>query len=508
MKPMRRAPAGLGGRRKFLADVGLGFTGLVLGAMLWEDGVGRSLAAAPPSGGLDRPGESPAARKAERVIWLFMLGGASHLETFDPKPTLSKYAGKTIAETPYRKVLQAPQLAKNFRPLERTPNPVTRILASQVGFRKRGQSGIEVCDWLPHLGGCIDDIAVIRSLWSNDFSHSGQATFHTGRIPIAGREPCLGSWVHYGLGTENRQLPEFVVLGRPPSDFGGGHASHQASYLGPEHDGVPVEADPDRAVPYPPRGPAHYRQTQQAEFELVRRLNHLAEAEYPSDPALQARIKSYELAFRMQTTLPEVIDLRQESRQTQHLYGLDDPVAAPFGRQCLVARRLAERGVRFVQLYHGGAADDDNGRWDSHQELRKNHGRLCAEIDRPIAGLLTDLKRRGLLDSTLVVWASEFGRSPNVEPRPDGENDPEPTRGRDHHIFGFSAWLAGGGIKGGVVHGATDELGFHAVENRHYVTDVHATVLHLLGLDSRRLEIPGRKRLDVEHGRPIHEILA
>jgi arylsulfatase A-like enzyme len=203
-----------------------------------------------------------------------------------------------------------------------------------------------------------------------------------------------------------------------------------------------------------------------------------------------------------------VVRLDDESAETRRLYGADDPVAGPFARQCLVARRLVERGVRFVQVYHGGAADDDNGHWDSHQELRKNHGRLCAEIDRPVAGLLADLKRRGMLDSTLVVWATEFGRSPNVESRPDGEGDPEEMRGRDHHIFGFTVWLAGGGVKGGVVHGATDELGFHAVEGRHYVTDVHATVLHLLGLDARRLEVPGRKRLDVERGRPIAEILA
>jgi hypothetical protein len=330
--------------------------------------------------------------------------------------------------------------------------------------------------------------------------------FHTGRIILDGREPCLGSWVHYGLGTLNRQLPQFVVLGRPPSDFGGGTASHQASYLGPEHDGVPIDADPDRAVPYPPHGPDQYREAQQAEFELVGRLDRLAAVEYPSDPALQARIKSYELAFRMQTAFPEIVRLEGESRETQRLYGLDDPMTRPFGRQCLVARRLVERGVRFIQIYHGGAADDDNGLWDSHLELRANLSQRCAEVDRPISGLLRDLKRRGLLDSTLVVWATEFGRTPNIDPK-QVRND-EQVCGRDHHIYGFSAWLAGGGIKGGTVHGATDELGFHAVENRHYVTDLHATVLHLLGLDPRRLEIPGHKRLDLERGRPIAEILA
>jgi hypothetical protein len=301
---------------------------------------------------------------------------------------------------------------------------------------------------------------------------------------------------------------KFVVMGRPPSDFGGGSASHQASFLGPEHDGVPIEVDPDRAVPYPPQAPSQYHETQAAEFNLVNQLDRLSAVEYPSDPMLQARIKSYELAFRMQTSLGGIVQLNDEDNETKSLYGLDNPVTSPFGRQCLVARRLVERGVRFIQIYHGGAADDDNGLWDSHQELKKNTSQRCAEVDRPLYGLLTDLKRRGMLESTLVVWATEFGRTPNLEPRPDGELDAERVRGRDHHIYGFSAWLASGGIKGGAVHGATDELGFHAVENRHYVTDIHATVLHLLGLDPARLELPGRKRLDLERGRPIAEIMA
>jgi len=490
------------GRRRFLADIGLGFTGLALGAMLFEDGIAREVPAEDSGVAAANP------PKARSVIWLFMVGGASHLETFDPKPALHKYAGKTIAETPYEHVLQAPHLSKNFRRFAGAARLGTQILPPQVGFRKRGESGIEVCEWLPHLGECVDDIAVIRSLWTTDFSHTAQQLFHTGRIIIDGREPSLGSWVHYGLGTLNGQLPKFIVLGRPPSDFGGGYASHQASYLGPEHDGVQIDTDPDRAVPYPPHGPGQFREAQEAEFELVGKLNRLAAVEYPSDPALQARIKSFEMAFRMQTAFPEIVNLDTESKQTRRLYGLDDPVTSPFGRQCLVARRLVERGVRFIQIYHGGAADDDNGLWDSHQELRKNLSRQCSLVDRPISGLLKDLKQRGLLDSTLVVWATEFGRTPNVEPRPDAESDDDALRGRDHHIYGFSAWLAGGGIKGGMVHGSTDELGFHAVENRHFVTDIHATVLHLLGLDPCRLEIPGRRRLDIERGMPIIEIMA
>jgi hypothetical protein len=499
MKPARRDFASRVSipRRRFLADVGGGFTGLVLGAMLYEDGVARAVpsAAAP----------APAAR-AKSVIWLFMLGGASQLETFDYKPALHKFANKTIAETPFASIMQSPRLVKNVRVYTRIPKSDTRIFEPQVGFRKRGKCGIEVSDWLPHLGSCVDDIAFVRSVWSTDFDHSAQSQFNTGRMALDGRAPSLGSRVHYGLGTSRSELPHFVVLGRPPSDFGGGMASHQASYLGPEFDGVPVEVDPDRALLYPPRSPDQTHETQQSEFELIDELNHLSAVEYPSDPALRARIKSYELAFRMQRALPAVVNLEGENKEVRRLYGMDDPVSRPFGQQCLVARRLVERGVRFVQLYHGGSANDDNGLWDSHEELRKNHAARCAEIDRPVSGLLKDLKRRGLLDSTLVVWASEFGRSPNGEPRT--ENQPDHRRGRDHHNFGFTVWLAGGGIKGGTVHGATDELGFHAVEDRHYVTDVHATVLHQLGLEPRRLEIPGHKRLDLERGQPITEILA
>jgi hypothetical protein len=497
--PRARLPPPLPGRRRFLADLGMGFTGLALGALLFEDGIARTLpegaAGAAPSG------------KARSVIWLFMLGGASHIETFDPKPALHKYAGKTIAETPYANVLEAPHLTRNLRKALGKARLGTAILRPQVGFKKRGRSGIEVCDWLPHVGDCVDDIALVRSLWTTDFSHAAQMLFHTGRSILDGREPCLGSWAHYGLGTLNRNLPKFVVMGRPPSDFGGGYASHQASYLGSEHDGVPVEADPVRAVPYPPHGPGQYREAQRAEFELVGELNRLAAVEYPSDAALRARIKAYELAFRLQSAFPEIVNLDGETEQTRRLYGLDDPVTWPFGRQCLLARRLVERGVRFVQVYHGGGAAGDDGLWDSHEELRKNTAERSREVDRPIAGLLRDLKRRGLLENTLVVWATEFGRTPNVEER-KGETSNEALAGRDHHIYGFSAWLAGGGIKGGTVHGATDELGFHAVENRHFVTDIHATVLYLLGLDPRRLEIPGHKRLAIERGRPITEIMA
>ena len=496
-------------RRHFLADLGMGFTGLVLGTMLFEDGVLQ----AKPTQAEQPSGLPPRVPKAKHVIWLFMMGGVSHLESFDPKPALNKYAGKTIAQTAFKGLLKAPEINKNFRLFEGEPKLHTRILPLQVGYRKRGQSGIEVSDWWPHVGGCIDDLAVVRSLWTTDFNHSAQLQMHTGRMILDGRVPCLGSWVHYGLGTLNRELPSFVVLGRPPSDFGGGLAAHKASYLGPAHDGVPIDVDPHRAMPYLPSksegtvAASCQLAPQRGEFELLAKLNRLATIEYPHDPALRARIQAYELAFGMQTSLPEVVRLDDESAETRRLYGLDQEVTRPFGQQCLASRRLVERGVRFIQVYHGGSADNDNGRWDSHNDLRNDHAGLCQEVDQPIAGLLQDLKRRGLLDSTLVVWASEFGRAPNVDLRTPGPTDPKVRNGRDHHIYGFSAWLAGGGIKGGVVQGKTDELGYHAVEDRHYVTDLHATVLHQLGLEPRQLDVPGRRRLDFEIGRPIVDII-
>jgi hypothetical protein len=226
------------------------------------------------------------------------------------------------------------------------------------------------------------------------------------------------------------------------------------------------------------------------------RLNRLSAVKYPDDPALRARIKSYELAFRMQMAVPEVLRFDDERAASHRLYGLDQDLTRPFGQMCLTARRLVERGVRFVQIFHG--SNGGAGAWDAHSGLRQNHATQCAHVDRPIAGLLTDLKQRGLLDETIVVWATEFGRTPGSQA---GD-------GRDHHPFGFSVWMAGGGLKGGIAHGATDELGFHAVQDRHYVTDIHATVLHQLGLDARRLEVPGHKRLEIDYGQPIHQIMA
>ena len=257
-----------------------------------------------------------------------------------------------------------------------------------------------------------------------------------------------------------------------------------------------MNVDPKNPLPFAAPAGGKSREDQAREFELLRRLNGLTQVEYPDDGELRARIKSYELAFRMQTAVPELFKFEDESEETRKLYGMDQESTKPFAQTCLAARRMVERGVRFIQVYHG--YDGGAGAWDAHGGLKAGHSKLSGQVDKPIAGLLKDLKRRGLLDDTLVVWGTEFGRTPGAQG----------SDGRDHHPFGFCGWLAGGGVKGGVVHGATDELGFHAVEKRHYITDLHATVFHQLGLDARKLEVPGRKRLEVDYGKPITEILA
>jgi hypothetical protein len=475
-------------RRAFLADLGMGFTGLALGALLHRDRIARAgePSWSPPDG---KPHIRPWAKS---VIWLFMNGGVSHVESFDPKPMLTKYAGKTIAETPYKDV-QDPEKLKLARVVvvnDANGQQRNRLLGLQVGFRKRGRSGTEVSDWFPYLSACVDDMAVVRSVYTTDDNHGAQTQFHSGRHMLDGEFPTLGAWVHYGLGSLNDNLPQFISMGR--REYWNARDGH---YLGPEHDAVPLRIDPANPLDYGRPEKARSAAEQKVGFDLVGRLDRLRAVEYPDDPVLRARIKAYELAFRMQTSVPRVLDFKAETEATKRLYGFDDPQARPFAVQLLAARRLVERGVRFIQIQHGAGGA---GVWDAHGGLRANHAGNARAVDRPIAGLLTDLKRRGLLEETIVIFATEFGRTPGSQG----------GTGRDHHINGYSVWLAGGGIKGGVVHGATDEIGFHAVEQRHYVTDIHATILHLLGLDSRRLEVPGRKRLDIDHGRPIREIMA
>jgi Protein of unknown function (DUF1501) len=481
-------------RRTFLADVGMGFTGLALGAMLARD---RVLRAGDPHAHLPPDGKPHFKPKAKSVIWIFLVGGMSHMESFDPKPALTEHAGKTIAESPFKSVLDSPYLKKNLREFVVGNHKVyPSIYPLQVGYKKRGNAGIEISDWWPHVGELADDLAVVRSMWTTDNDHGAQLQFHTGRHALEGQFPTIGSWVHYGLGTLNENLPQYAVLGTPLADCCGGVGGHGANYLGPEHAGVRLSTDRKEPLPFAGPGPDVYHEEQQSQFGLLNRLNRLAAVEYPDDPALAARIKAYELAFRMQTAIPDVVDFSAETQQTQTLYGLDHAATKTFGEQCLAARRLVERGVRFVQVYHG--SNGGAGAWDAHSGLKKGHSTLCEQVDKPIAALIRDLKQRGLLNETIVVLGTEFGRTPGAEN----------SDGRDHHPYGFSIALAGGGIRGGIVHGATDELGFHAVENRHYVTDLHATVLHQLGLDGHRLEIPGRKRLEIDFGRPIDAIIS
>ena len=327
-------------------------------------------------------------------------------------------------------------------------------------------------------------------MWTTDSNHGAQTQFHSGRHQNDGDFPTLGAWIHYGLGSLNDNLPQFVSIG--PREYWNKRDGH---YLGPAHDAVPLRIDPQNPLDFSRPERPFSADEQKIGKQLIQQLNALRAVEYPGDAALTARIAAYELAFRMQRSVPEVVDFSTETAETQSLYGIDQSHCKDFGMQLLAARRLVERGVRFIQIQHGAGGA---GRWDAHGGLRKNHTNNALAVDQPIAGLLHDLDRRGMLDETLVLFATEFGRTPGSQG----------ADGRDHHIFGFTVWLAGGGLKRGVVHGATDEIGFHAVEQRHYVTDIHATILRQLGLDSRRLEIPGRKRLEIDHGHPITEIIA
>ncbi len=479
-------------RRQFLAGAGMGFSSLVLGSLLSRDGFARAdeTGWAAPDG---KPHFSP---KAKSIIWIFLIGGMSQMESFDPKPELNTYAGKTFTETPYQEVLNSPYLKENLREVIAGLHKVhPKIYPMQIGYGKRGECGLEMSDWWPHLGTCVDDLALVRSMWTTDNNHGAQLQFHTGRHTLEGFFPTIGSWVHYGLGSLNENLPQFIVMGTPIADCCGGVGGHGANYLGPEHNGVQLSVDPKNPLPFAVPEGEKFREEQAKEFGLLYKLNKLTAQNYPDDTALQARIKSYELAFRMQTAVPDIVDFSRETAETRASYGLEEKETGVFGRQCLAARRLVEQGTRFIQIFHG--SNGGAGAWDAHGGLKNGHSRLCKEVDQPIAALIKDLKQRGLLEETMVVIGTEFGRTPGAQG----------SDGRDHHPYGFSIALAGGGVKGGIAHGKTDELGFHAIENRHYVTDLHATILHQLGLDAHRLEIPGRKRLEIDFGKPIQEIL-
>ena len=386
-----------------------------------------------------------------------MSGGPSHVDTFDPRPELTRLHGQS--------------LPASFGPVKtRRGVDKNKLLASQRTFKKHGKSGIEVSDWFPHIGGCIDDICLLRGCYGDSVTHPESVyLMNTGSI-LMGR-PSLGAWVSYGLGTDNRNMPAFVVLPDPGGWPKGGSPAWGGGYLPAAYQGTVVKGgqSPIEHLANPP-GVSAEQQRRTLDFIGESNKEHLAAR--GEDSELSARISAYELAYRMQSHAPEVVDLSKETQETKSLYGLDRKETAEFGTRCLLARRMVERGVRFVQLYCG----DTNG-WDAHSDLERNHSTLCLQSDKPIAGLLTDLKRRGLLKDTLVIWGGEFGRTPMTEG----------TNGRDHNPHGFSMWLAGGGVKPGQALGNTDAIGLRAAEGKMHVHDVQATILHLLGLNHKRL---------------------
>jgi hypothetical protein len=415
--------------------------------------------------------------KAKSVIQLFMNGGPSQVDLFDPKPALQKYAG----QPPSR------DLVSEVRAVREAGG----LMPSPFQFAKYGESGIEVSDLLPHTAKCVDDLAVIRSMYTEHIAHDfALYLIHTGRI-LPGR-PTIGSWIVYGLGSENQNLPAYVVLddplGLPINDI----QNWQSGWLPSVYQGTRVRSEGSPLLNLKPREewPDPIVEMSRA---LLHRMDAAHETAHPGVPELGARITNYELAARMQIEATDALDLSKESDETREMYGMNDEATASYGRRCLMARRLVERGVRLVQVYI------DGNLWDHHSDLVKGLRHCCAKTDKPSAALLTDLKRRGLLDSTLVVWGGEFGRLP-ISQAPTGGNV-----GRDHGPSGFTVWMAGGGVKGGTIYGATDEIGYKAVENRVSIHDFHATILHALGLNHRDLVFPreGRnERITDEY--PVH----
>ena len=461
-------------RREFLSQAGGGFGALALTWLMNQDALVGVVAPADPHA----PKAPHFPTKAQRVIYLFMHGGPSHLETFDPKPELQRLAGQPLPLS-FGAVATRRKVARN------------PLLATKRTFRKCGQSGIEVSDFLPHLSRCADDLAVIRSCWADSVNHP-QAVYQMNTGSVLMGKPSLGSWVSYGLGTENQNLPAFVVLPDPGGGIKGGPPAYGAGFLPASQQGTVMRGG-DRPI-LDLQTPAETTPAQQRDARPDREVERSPLA-HGAPTESWPRIQSYELAYRMQSAAPEAVELARETAETKRLYGLDDRRTAEFGTRCLLARRLVERGVRFVQLYSG-----DVGGWDAHDDVETNHAAMCARTDKPVAGLLTDLKRRGLLDTTLVIWGGEFGRMPMSES----------GKGRDHNPHGFCVWLAGAGVKGGTIHGATDAVGLRAEVDRVHVHDLHATILHLMGLDHTQLTFPhnGREeRLTDTAGKVVRSIL-
>lgn len=472
-------------RREFVWEMGGGFTSLALTALLSADGFFARHAAA-----AELPALSPLAPKAphfptrvKSVIFLMMNGAPSHIDTFDYKPSLAKYAGQELP--PSFQFTNSGGRKKGF------------LTPQWREFRPGGKSGLMISDYFPHVRKHADKLALIRSCYTDSHAHgSALVAMNTGSIFIG--RPSLGSWATYGLGTLNQNLPGYVVImdkrggpisGEPNWSSGFMPATYQGTLFRPVGDPV---LDLHGSLE-----PAQQRR----ELDLLARLNQRHLDQRPGGSELAARIESYELAYRMQAEVPQAVDLTTESRATLDMYGVDGPLTGEFGRNCLIARRLVERGVRFVQLYSGGGHLEET--WDAHESIEKNHGKHAMEVDQPIAALLTDLETRGLLDSTLILWGGEFGRLPISE----GLGAP----GRNHNPYGFTMWLAGAGVKGGISHGETDEFGFAAAVNRVHLHDIHATLLHLMGLDHKLLTYfhQGRdERLTDVYGNVIREVLA
>ena len=470
-------------RRDLLGSAGCGFGSLALAGLMAD----QQLLAAPVSsaGGPDSP-LSPRqphfSSRAKRVIFLFMYGGPSHVDLFDYKPALAKYAGKNVSDVVNNKGARSSG----------------GLFPSPYKFSRHGQSGHWVSDRYPHLSRMIDRTAMLRGVYGHSISHA-PALFELNTGMIRTGFPSVGSWITYGLGSDNRDLPGFVVLYDYRGGPIGGAPNWGSGFLPGAFQGTPVRSKGTPILNL--NRPTSLDSPQQREMlDYAGKLNRQHMAGYPADNALEARIQSFELAYRMQSAAPEALDISQEKESTKKLYGIEGGNPGEyFGSQCLMARRLVERGVRFVQLYSGGGHGDNN--WDAHGNIVGNHDKHCAATDQPIAGLLQDLEQRGLLDETLVIWGGEFGRTPQKQ----GGN------GRDHHPFGFTMWMAGGGIKGGSNHGETDEIGYHASVDRTSVHDIHATILHLMGINHKQLtyHFSGRDfRLTDVAGEVIKPILA
>ncbi|MGH9721922.1 MAG: DUF1501 domain-containing protein [Bryobacteraceae bacterium] len=444
-----RGPEGaVSSRRDFFRNAGSGLVGIALSQLLHEDGLAATHTLAPK-----QPHLAP---KAKSVIWLFMEGGPSHIDLFDPKPKLNEMHGQPMPES-------------FGRPITAMGTASNTLMGTRRVFKQHGRSGIWVSDWYPHIAQHADDLAVVRSCWADGLNHVGSVCqMNTGSI-LAGR-PSLGAWTTYGLGSANRNLPSFVIL-LDDKEPVGGPKNWSSGFLPATYQGTQFRTGDTPILHLKPPAGTTDRQ-QRSKLDYLKELNAEFARDNPGDSELEARIDTYELAFQMQAAGPEAVDLTQESEATRKLYGLDEPDTQAFGRNCLLARRLVERGVRFVELYSGSGSG-----WDAHSDIERNHGRRCRESDKPIAGLLTDLKARGLLKDTLVVWGGEFGRTPFNE-----KGD-----GRDHNPWGFTIWMAGGGVKGGQTIGTTDEIGLRAVEKPYHIHDIHASILYPLGLDHVRL---------------------